>query len=269
MSLSRTAARMSAVRALRGATLANSLVFDSAIDPIDAALREHRAPIIIVMTDDDEIEPTGQDIQHGEQGCDLVIEIAVAGRATAEADDGEGGSITLEIPQTDAGMDLTLDILEFQVTQVLKSAVSPWARAFRAIAARATKRLSRRGVSADGTKFAARQIVLTLDLIDTPTGGAEIIAGSAWDVVLSVMDGDTETAGVADLLRAMIEGAPLADWRRAAGALGVSKEAIFGIGLGQSLDPDQDPATLDEVVATEDGSPDISLTADEADAQGQ
>ena len=80
MSLARLAMRIAAARALRGATLAETRVYDSAIAPIDQTIAEERQPILIVITDDHEMEVTGRDLFHGSVSCDLVIEAAIAAR---------------------------------------------------------------------------------------------------------------------------------------------------------------------------------------------
>ena len=66
MSLSRLAMRIAAARALKDATLAEARVFDSAIDPIDQTIAETRAPVLIVTTDDHEVETAGRDLTHGD-----------------------------------------------------------------------------------------------------------------------------------------------------------------------------------------------------------
>ena len=113
------------------------------------------------------------------------------------------------------------------------------------------KRSSRRGASVEhGVRFAARQIVLSCDLIEAPTGGAPVLSGSTWEDVLAVMAADEALSPIADLLRATIEGGPLADWRRAANALGIHLATAEAIGLGPILDPVADPEALGEIRIT-------------------
>jgi hypothetical protein len=120
---------------------------------------------------------------------------------------------------------------------------------------RISRRLSRRGASVEkGVRFAARQIVLTCDLIEAPTDGAAISAGTAWADLLSVMAEDADLAPIAAILRSEIEGMPLADWRRAANMLGIHLESADAIGLGPVLDLSEDPQIFDE--AEINGAPD-------------
>ena len=166
MSLSRLAMRVAAARALKGATLAEARVFDSAVDPIDQTIAETRQPILIVTTDDHEVEVTGRDLGHGNISCDLVIEAAIASRVELNTPDGDGGEVTIAIPHTDEGMELALDVMEHQVMAALTRERSDWSRVWMKLVPRVSRRLSRRGASVEkGVRFAARQIVLTCDLI--------------------------------------------------------------------------------------------------------
>ena len=243
MSLARLAMRIAAARALRGSTLAETRVYDSAIAPIDQTIAEERQPILIVTTDDHEMEVTGRDLFHGRVACDLVIEAAIAARVELA---GEESVIT--IPHTDEGMELALDLMEHQVMAALTRERSDWSRVWMKLVPRLSRRLSRRGASVEkGVRFAARQIVLTCDLIEAPTNGAVVAEGTAWADLLGVMEGDPDLAPIARMLRAEIEGTPLADWRRAANMLGIHLETANAIGLGPVLDLSQDPQPAVEV----------------------
>ena len=265
MSLSRLAMRIATAHALKGATLAETRVFDSAVDPIDQTIAETRQPILIVTTDDHELEVTGRDLAHGDVACDLVIEAAIASRVEVSAADNEGGEVTIAIPHTDEGMELALDVMEHQVMAALTRERSDWSRAWMKLVPRISRRLSRRGASIEkGIRFAARQIVLTCDLIEAPSDGAEIPVGSAWDDVLGVMASDSELESIANMLRSEIEGVPLSDWRRAANILGIDLEAADAIGLGPVLDLDEDPQALSEIGVMSDQD---EMVIDEASVQ--
>jgi len=193
MSLARLAMRIAAARALRGATLAEARVYDSAIAPIDQTIAEERQPILIVITDDHEMEVTGRDLFHGNVACDLVIEAAIAARVEVGGD-GEPESV-ITIPHTDEGMELALDLMEHQVMAALIRERTPWSRVWMKLVPRLSRRLSRRGASVEkGVRFAARQIVLTCDLIEAPTDGAAVAEGTAWADLLGVMEGDRRLA---------------------------------------------------------------------------
>jgi hypothetical protein len=248
MSLTRLVMRLAAARALRDRTLAGPRVFDSAVDPIDQTIAANRQPLLMLTTDEHEADITGRDLAGGTQRCDLVIEIAIASRVEVPASDGQGGQISIAIPHTDEGMELTLDIIEHQVIAALTRDDAGWSRIWMQLVPRVTGRVSRRGASAEnGVRFAARQLVLTCDLVDTPVAGGTIAPKSAWAEVLALMEADTVLADIASLLRAEIEGTPVANWRRAAEALGVPLEVANQIGIGPVEDLDADPQPLEDV----------------------
>jgi hypothetical protein len=263
MSLTRLAMRLAAARAVRDRTLAGARVFDSAVDPIDQTIAETRQPLIVVTTDEHALDITGRDLGSGDHACDLVFEVAIASRVEVPAPDGQGGQITIAIPHTDEGMELTLDIMEHQIIAALTQDDGAWSATWMKLVPRVTRRLSRRGASAEnGVRFAARQIVLTCDLVDTPSAGAAIPPGSAWAEVLRLMGADTALTGIADLLRSEIEGAALVDWRRAAAELGIPLEVADQIGIGPVLDFGDDPKPLEQVTI-DGGGFDLIITPEE------
>ena len=248
MSLTRLAMRLAAARALRDRTLAGARVFDSAVDPIDQTIAETRQPLLVLTTDEHGLDVTGRDLNSGAHRCDLVIEIAIASRVEVPASDGDGGQISIAIPHTDEGMELTLDIMEHQVTRALTRDDTAWSRTWMKLVPRITRRLSRRGASSEnGVRFAARQLVLTCDLVDTPLAGGSIASNSAWGDVLVLMEADPILVNIASLLRAEMDGTPLADWRRAAETLGVPLEVVNQIGIGPVEDLDADPQPLSDI----------------------
>jgi hypothetical protein len=265
MSLARLAMRIAAARALRGSTLAEGRVFDSAIAPIDQTIAEERQPILIVTTDDHEMEVTGRDLFHGNVSCDLVIEAAIAARVEVPA--GDDGESMIAIPHTDEGMELALDIMEHQIMAALTRERSDWSRVWMKLVPRVSRRLSRRGASVEkGVRFAARQIVLTCDLIEAHTDGAAIADGTAWADLLGVMASDADLAPIAAMLRSEIEGDPLADWRRAANMLGIHIETADALGLGPLADLTGDPMSFEELELT--GGPE-PVVVNQAGSLGQ
>ena len=248
MSLTRLVMRLAAARALRDHTLAGARVFDSAVDPIDQTIAENRQPLLVLTTDEHEADITGRDLAGDSHRCDLVIELAIAARVEVPARDGQGGQITIAIPHTDEGMELTLDMMEHQVIVALTRDDNAWSRAWMKLVPRVTRRLSRRGASSEnGVRFAARQLVLTCDLVDTPVAGDTIAPNSAWGDALALMEVDPILANIASLLRAEMDGAPLADWRRAEEKLGVPLVVANQIGIGPIADLDADPQPLTDI----------------------
>lgn len=269
MSLTRLVMRLAAARALRDRTLAGARVFDSAVDPIDQTIAENRQPLLVLTTDEHEADITGRDLAGDAQRCDLVIELAIAARVEVPARDGQGGQITIAIPHTDEGMELTLDMMEHQVITALTRDDSAWARAWMKLVPGVSRRLSRRGASSEnGVRFAARQLVLTCDMVDTPASGADIPPGTAWGEVLVLMETDQTLAPIAAMLREQIEGEYVPDWARTAQILGVPLKVIDQLGVLPTLDDQGDPVPLDSVIFDEEGDRvtviDASMTVSEA-----
>jgi len=231
MSLARLALRVAAARAIRGATLAEDRVYDSAIDPIDHAVLENRQPFVVVSTEDHDVAVTGRDLLYGAHECTLLIEMAVATRVAV---DGEAG---LTIPHTDEGMELVLDIIEHQIMAALTRERTAWSRVFMNLVPVIKSRKSRRGASAEGgVRFAARQIAITCDLIEVPIAGGPLLAGGTWDNVMSVIAEDADLAPIGQLMRAVIEGDAAADWHQAAHILGIHAETATKLGIGPGID---------------------------------
>lgn len=144
---------------------------------------------------------------------------------------------------------------------------SDWSRVWMKLVPRVSRRLSRRGASVEkGVRFAARQIVLTCDLIEAHTDGAAIADGTAWADLLGVMASDADLAPIAAMLRSEIEGDPLADWRRAANMLGIHIETADALGLGPLADLTGDPMSFEELELT--GGPE-PVVVNQAGSLGQ
>lgn len=165
MSIIRLAARIALRKALLAAnTLAEDRVYDSTITEIDVAAVQERKPLMTVITDDIEAEVQGRDILNADAFLDIVVEVACA--APVQLDTGE---VTLTIPDTDAGYEVTLDILCRQVIKTIQAGGGEWGDLFRDLVPGITNHLQRRGADArDGTKFAARQLVFTARLLTEP-----------------------------------------------------------------------------------------------------
>lgn len=130
MSLSRTALRLATVEALRPhasiagngpwPTIAGKRVFDTALDAFDILNPSNRAPVVVVYTDHDNGDP-GQKAGGPpfKRIVDLLIEIAVY--VKAKDDD---GTYAVGLPQSDAELEASLDLLDAQVRFALMYAPS-------------------------------------------------------------------------------------------------------------------------------------------------
>ncbi len=65
MSLVALVIRIATVRALRGRTFAEELVFDSKINPVNLVSKDEQRNVIVVTTDDDNVDITGRDLRAG------------------------------------------------------------------------------------------------------------------------------------------------------------------------------------------------------------
>lgn len=128
MSLIRTALRLLAVEALKGATIAGSRVFDSRMADLspDLFTGDHNL-VILAMTDKDEGEQLSA--QNGGppfgRTAELSLELGMTERITQ---DGEEGIIYAD---TDARLEAALDYMEFQVLRHLQYADTPLCILFR------------------------------------------------------------------------------------------------------------------------------------------
>lgn len=251
MSLTRFAVRLCAARALKGATLAEDRVFQSAIDPLNTRVKTTVAPMLLVNTDDHKGDLTGKDLTGGEERLDLVIEASIASRVELEGRDGEGNEVAVSIPHADEGMDLTLDILEHQVARALIRSASVWGGLLDRLVLRYWARQSRRGADTSGVRFAARQITFTCDVIADPVGGESLAPGSPWGDLIAAMEADASLLPVGQLLRAVIDGeGGNPEWARMSAMIGVRDATAKMIGIGEPvLDEEGNPATLDEITS--------------------
>jgi hypothetical protein len=246
MSITRTAVRLAAARAVTNRTLAGNRVHDSAIEPIDVAISEVRLPLITVFTDDDMTDAIGRDTWQGRRELDLIFEVAVA---TSVQD----GAFT--IPETDFGFEWTLDIIEHQIERALFDEGTPWSSIFMSLVPRIHSKASRRGASAErGVRFAARQIVYKVDPIAAPMPGAAIDAALPYGRLIAAMEQDADLAEYGTFLRNIIETPMKPDWKRAAEAIGLTRADAEAIGIAPfDLTEQGEPPIVEQVEVVADG----------------
>lgn len=255
--IARTALRIAAVEAILGKTLAVDRVFDSAIDALDAQLNEEeRRPIITVTTDDDVRQGKVRDTWSNDRKIDLVIEIAVASKVTAEG---------IVIPETDFGLEWSLDIIEHQIERALFSEDSAWGKVFMGLVLETADWKSRRGASADaGLRFAARQINITLDVVQAPLPGEAITEGPYQDL-FTAMAGQPDRVELGSLLRAVLEGTDKPEWERLSEAIGLRRAEAASIGIAPvDLTEAGEPAEMEQSTIIDDDHEDGSWSEPEA-----
>lgn len=240
MSLVSLALRIATVRLLRGATFANARVHDSMIDPA-SLLDEDAEPFIVVAVDSDEKEPTGRDLLGASRTTLLVLDMAVASKVTVpQPTEGEPEHV-IGIPHTDAGMEVVLDFMMRQVERALLTSANPWSKVWRTLAPKITKVQSDRGAATDkGVRFAARQVVLTLETMAEPSFAAP---EGVWGQILSLMREDEKLADLADLLEQEISTPDLEGWARGMADLGLLTDFSLGGDPDPLLPPPPQPVT--------------------------
>lgn len=260
MSLVRLGVRVAAVYALAGRTYAEARVHDSALTPLDELVRETPVPFIVVTTDDDDQDVTGRDVNAGPRRLDLVIEYGLAGPTA----DGE-----MEVPHTDAGMEIVLDLMQRQIFRALSVEASDYTTVFKRLVTSINSIASRRGAAAtNGLRFAARQIVLNVDTINDPGFGVALPDDHPLKTLADLLDADPAAGDVGALIVAAAQGDEMPDYERILIDMGMTRTAARGIALGGYLDGEAPPTVTEVTIQSddEDGHT-MVLTPDDAEAQ--
>lgn len=255
MSLVSLALRLATIRALKGRTFAEDRVFDSRIEAIDTLARNETAPIIIVTTDDDEVEIEGRDLFAGNHKHELVIEAAVWTKVATEKD-----GDALIIPATDAGLEASLNIFCYQIVRALAGDGGEWGDLWRSIVTATPKAASRRGADdSNGVRYAARQLTYTVDHIAEPMPGRMPAEGETWFRILTMLKADPEFAAIGKIVETEIAAVSLMEWEQVRAALGLANDESGWIGSR--------PVKIDDEVPLDAVELDDGFTLDDAAAQ--
>lgn len=214
MSIIGLAMRMAAVRALESAgTLAGPRWYDSALLPIDKLVGDTPQPFGSVATEDENDAPAGRDLNAGTRTIELVIEIGIAEMVALPTIEGEP-EIAAQILSSDANLELSLAIFDRQIRACLWGRGGGlWGDAFRMLAGNVTKYAARRGIPVkDGQRFAARQLIFTIQPCAEPPFGA-VVPGSPLEKFFEAADAaavtDPAFAAIVAIIRNSIEGEPM------------------------------------------------------------
>jgi len=232
MSLVAYAIRTCLGAALVDRTLAGARVYDSAVQPIEEMVKPEPQPFLVVSTDDEEITSTGWALLDADRELNFVVEIAIGGITKIDLPEAEGGgaALRLDIPHSDEGLETTLNMVGRQIFRELQIG-GPWSDLLREITFGLKKVTVRRGANTEqGTRFAARQYVFTADTIAEPEFGAE--PEGAWVRLLDLMEANPNLARDVPLVRRMIVGDVLPDWRRVQANYGLTDRSYRAFGLG-------------------------------------
>lgn len=248
MSLVSILLRVSTVRSLRGATFAGDRVHDSMIDPA-SLLDQEAEPFIVVAVDSSDMQPTGRDLLGASGQTQLTLDMAVASRVRVPREKGgeDDEPDHIAIPHTDAGMEITLDLMLRQIHRSLLADPGPWPALWRTLVTNVEKLSVDRGASSkDGVRFATRQVIFTLGTIAEPSFGPMT---TAWADAIRLMRDDPALGGIAELMEREIEIPSLDGWARAVADLGLRDRYSLG---GEAL-LEAPPEPVREIIAEGDG----------------
>lgn len=259
MALAELAFRLATVHALR-AELGDAVkISDSQIDAVDIRGERARDPQIAVYTDDAVFQGgDGRDLLGGDRSLQVALEIVVAQATVLDGD--EGHSVT--IPQTDEGLELSLDLVEREALWALQGSNGAWSELWRSMMVKVHKGERQRGAgSKDGVRFAARRLLLTVDTLHEPGFGEP--PTDVWKAFLDLVADTPTLAPLAGPLTAAFAGPSLTSWRREQSLVGLTRESVRMIGIAPTLDDgDQAEAAELEQIAL-DGGGDVRVIEQE------
>jgi hypothetical protein len=210
--LARTFARLCALEACRPSallgtdnpawpTLAANYVFDSSIDPVDDMALDHRRPIIIVYTEDDDQKKIAQGGPNFYAShINLVFEISVIQQAR------EGNDLIVGPVYSDTESEAQLDALEAQIFHSLHFGAS--GALFRKMTRLPfeTWRSTVHRSSEEGLRIAMRTITGQIRLADTMTAPAPATAPTGLDRLPSALQPIAQALGGSTYLAAVVAG---------------------------------------------------------------
>lgn len=174
MTLARTALRLCVAACLRGddsgrPTIADDRIYDSRISEIaPETFADDAKATVILLADGDEGDALSA--QNGgppfHRMIDLVVEMNMTAAILEPGGEGDPPQYVVGYPETDAQLEGSLDLLEFQVLRRLQYDLSPLPVLFRSFV-RIRKHDSHRQVlDQSGVKLACRVLVLTCEVND-------------------------------------------------------------------------------------------------------
>lgn len=194
--LARIALRIAAIEALKGNTLVGGNVLDSQIGALDVAAdgsfrSDQEVPFIAVYTDGSKATD-GIDLRslHKSGATELRIEAGITAAMTQTDDEtGESQIIGIGIPATDPAMEFFLDCVGRQISTALSDPLNEWAEIWRGLSSGVQMIERKRASDAEsGTRIAAHQLVVTLDLLPDPLFGVAVADTSIWAKFFAKME---------------------------------------------------------------------------------
>jgi hypothetical protein len=228
MSLANFALRIITVQMLKGRTLAEARVHDSDIGTIDQRATGTRQPFILVYTDEEKVDLNGSKEFYTGGKIRLSIEAVVADVLPMK--DAEG--VTLNLPNTDAMIEMQLDLIRRQITRAMTDQENPWSDLWNGLVIRGESIDIQRGASADkSVRFAARQNAYLLEVLNDPVPG-EPLEG-VWLRIVEAFEANGSLAKFGKIIRAEVEGTSgLEDWATVQQTLGLTEQGLAALGHG-------------------------------------
>lgn len=254
--LSRIALRVAVQEALRGATLAGDNVLDSQFTALDldadGTLRtDQDRPFISVYTDGGRIGAGNGFLSlFGDSPTvELVIEAGISAAMVEEdREKGIAHIIGVGLPDTDANMEMSLDLMMRQVADALAAPDSVWADLARELMGDVSSiERSRIGQKQNGTRVAAQEVRITAGLLADPVKGADL-TGSTYAKFLAALaaSADARLHKVKAAFETALAGAAV-DWQRVQRELGLTDGQSAALAMRPLQTPDGEPGTWAEV----------------------
>jgi hypothetical protein len=236
--LSRIALRVCVQEALRGRTAVGANVLDSQFSALDldadGHLRtEQERPFVSVYTEEGQIAAGGGIELLGQSSVQLVIEAGIA--SSMGVQDPETGVMQLAsgLPDTDAGMEFTLDLIMHQVAHALTASGEIWAELARSFISGISRiDRARIGGKSNGVRIAGHELRLTGQLVQDPLPGQDL-AGTPFERFLTALaaSGRPELVKLRETIEQALAGAAL-DYTAVRKLMGWADADAEAIGAG-------------------------------------
>lgn len=258
--LTRIALRVAVQEALRGATLAGNNVLDSqfaALDlDADGSLRTDQDRLFISVYTDNGRVGAGNgflSLFGDDPTVELVIEAGVsAAMLEQDPETGVTNIVGIGLPDTDANMELTLDLTMRQVADALVAPDSLWADLARELLGNVTTiERSRIGQKQNGTRVAAQEVRITAGLLPDPVKGSDL-TGTIYAKFLAALAAspDPRLLKVRQAFEAALAGSA-EDWQRVQRELGLTDGQSAALGGRPLVTNEEGEAATFETVTVE------------------
>jgi hypothetical protein len=249
------ALRAAICRTLRGATAAGDNVFDSPMEPLDNVIGDKAAgaPVIAVFVSEMKKQNiTGRNLAATQAEAEVTIQVyAPAAEFTLEVEGPDGEPI--EVRVGGEGIALALDFIERQIDMAFTMADGPWGSLLRRLITsysnvHSMRIMVRVGEAQNGTNVPMAELTYTCKTVFEPDFGK--VATGLWEEVHTAFAADPDYAGIAGMLKALIEGPrELSDWRVLQGMLAATYGQMTNV---LTFDPGGPPEPAQQIVIEQD-----------------